>query len=365
MTVAAELAPRSGVCIAVDCMGGDHGPSATLPACRAFLAAHPDAALILVGRIEALAPAREWPRCTLVAATEVVEMDDPIEVALRRKRDSSLRVAISQVKAGADGTSAAQACVSAGNTGALMAVSRYVLKTLDGIDRPAIAAVMPNQCGGYTTVLDLGANVDCTAEHLLQFAVMGSALVASVAGKPTPSVGLLNIGEEEIKGSEVIKRAGELLRQAADRGHLNFHGNVEGNDIFKGTTDIVVCDGFAGNVALKTSEGLAKMLGDFLKEEYTRNWLSRLAAAVSYPVIKRFRRRVDHRRYNGAALLGLKGIVVKSHGSADRLAFATALKRAASEASHGLIERIGEEIARLNALSPSLPPAASPAERAA
>ena len=192
MTVAAELAPRSGVCIAVDCMGGDHGPSATLPACRAFLAAHPDAALILVGRIEALAPAREWPRCTLVAATEVVEMDDPIEVALRRKRDSSLRVAISQVKAGADGTSAAQACVSAGNTGALMAVSRYVLKTLDGIDRPAIAAVMPNQCGGYTTVLDLGANVDCTAEHLLQFAVMGSALVAAVAGTPNPSVGLLN-----------------------------------------------------------------------------------------------------------------------------------------------------------------------------
>ena len=193
-------------------MGGDHGPVVTLPACKAFLDAHPDAELILVGRAADLAPAADWPRCRTVVATEVVEMDDSIEIALRRKKDSSLRVAVSQLRPDATGLAAADACVSAGNTGALMAVSRYVLKTLDGIDRPAIATVMPNQRDGYTTVLDLGANVDCTAEHLLQFALMGSALVAAVDGKDNPSVGLLNIGEEAIKGSETIKQAGELLR---------------------------------------------------------------------------------------------------------------------------------------------------------
>ena len=212
-----------------------------------------------------------WPRCTRVEASEVVEMTDSVETALRRKKDSSLRVAVSQVKPHADRASLAQACVSAGNTGALMAVSRYVLKTVDGIDRPAIATVMPNQRDGFTTVLDLGANVDCTAEHLLQFAVMGSALVAAVSGKAEPTVGLLNIGEEAIKGGETIKLAGELLRAAAAAGVVNFHGNVEANDIFKGTTDIVVCDGFVGNVMLKTAEGLASMLTSFIKEEFTRN----------------------------------------------------------------------------------------------
>src|SRR2546423_6907998 len=224
--------------LAVDCMGGDEGPSVRLPACEAFLAAHPKAELILVGRADALARATTWPRCTIVAATEVVEMDDPIEVALRRKKDSSMRLAVSQVKSDGEGVAAAAACVSAGNTGALMAVSRYLLKTLEGIDRPAIATVMPNERDGFTTVLDLGANVDCTADHLLQFAVMGSALVAAVEGKEDPSVGLLNIGEEAIKGSETIKQAAELLRAAAASGHLNFYGNVEGNDIFKGTSDI-------------------------------------------------------------------------------------------------------------------------------
>ena len=202
-----------------------------------------------------------------------------------------------------------------------MALARYLLKTLDGIDRPAIATVMPNQRDGYTTVLDLGANVDCTAEHLLQFAVMGSALVAAVDGKEEPSVGLLNIGEEAIKGSDMIKRAGELLRAAAADGHLNFYGNVEGNDIFKGTTDIVVCDGFVGNVLLKTGEGLASMLSDFIRQEFTRNVFTKLAALVALPVLKRFKHRVDHRRYNGAALLGLRGLVFKSHGSADAFAF--------------------------------------------
>ena len=259
----------------------------------------------------------------------------------------------------------AHACVSAGNTGALMGTAKFVLKTLPGIDRPAICAVLPTRTG-QVYALDMGANADCTPEHLLQFAIMGSTLVKAVEGKANPTVGLLNIGSEEIKGNEVVKKAAELLRAAP----VNFHGNVEGDDIYKGTTDIVVCDGFAGNVALKTSEGLAKMLADFLKEEYTRNWLSRVAALVSYPVIERFRRRVDHRRYNGAALLGLKGIVVKSHGSADRLAFATALARAASEASHGLIERIGEEIARIHSLTPGVlapgaPTPVSPSERAA
>ena len=238
MSAPAKL-PR--VTLAVDCMGGDHGPAATLPACRAFLAAHPQAELILVGRAESLASASGWPRCSLVIATEVVEMDDSIEVALRRKKDSSMRVAIGQVRCDASGASAAQACVSAGNTGALMAVSRYLLKTIDGIDRPAIAAVMPSEREGGTTVLDLGANVDCTAQHLLQFAVMGSALVAAVEGRENPSVGLLNIGEEAIKGSETIKQAAELLRQAAASGHLNFHGNVEGNDIFKGKIGRASC----------------------------------------------------------------------------------------------------------------------------
>ena len=357
MTVAAP--PRLGnVRIAVDCMGGDHGPAVTLPACRAFLAAHPNAELILVGRAEALAPAQGWQRCSHVVATEVVAMDDPLEVALRRKKDSSLRVAVNQVKPDASGMSNAQACISAGNTGALMAVSRYVLKTLEGIDRPAIAAVMPNQRGGYTTVLDLGANVDCTAEHLLQFAVMGSALVAAVDGKENQSVGLLNIGEEEIKGSEIIKRAGELLRAAADHGHLNFHGNVEGNDIFKGTTDIVVCDGFVGNVALKTAEGAAAMFVGILREEFSRSWWTRLAALAAGPVLQRFKARLDHRRYSGGSLLGLRGLVFKAHGSSDAFAFEQALNRAYDAARNGLLERVHDRILETLAAAPAAGPAA-------
>jgi glycerol-3-phosphate acyltransferase PlsX len=331
--------------LAVDCMGGDHGPSVTLPACRAFLDKHPGAELILVGRPEALTAAAAWPRCRVVAASEVVAMDDPVEVALRRKRDSSMRIAIQQLKADRDGNPAqAHACVSAGNTGALMAVARYLLKTLDGIDRPAIATVMPNQTGRYTTVLDLGANVDCTAEHLLQFAVMGSALVATVDGIEEPSVGLLNIGEEAIKGSESIKQAGELLRAAAAAGQLNFFGNVEGNDIFKGTTDLVVCDGFVGNVMLKTSEGLATMIGAFIKEEFSRNLLTKLVALLALPILKAFKHRVDHRRFNGAALLGLRGLVFKSHGSADAYAFEQALARAYDAARNRLLDRVHDRI---------------------
>jgi len=333
-------------------MGGDHGPAVTLPACRAFLAAHPQAELLLVGLPEALQEAAAWPRVRIVPASEVVSMDDPIEVALRRKKDSSMRVALSQLKPGKDGTPAlAQACVSAGNTGALMAVAKYLLKTLEGIDRPAIATVMPNQVGGFTTVLDLGANVDCGPEHLLQFAVMGSALVSAVDGKENPSVGLLNIGEEMIKGNETIKRAGELLREVAAHDQLNFHGNVEGNDIFKGTTDVVVCDGFVGNVALKTAEGLASMISSFIKAEFTRTPWTKLIALLAMPVLQRFKNRVDHRRFNGAALLGLRGLVFKSHGSADAFAFEQALNRAYDAARNRLLDRVHDRIvATLQAL---------------
>ncbi|WP_332815015.1 phosphate acyltransferase PlsX [Ramlibacter sp.] len=329
--------------LAVDCMGGDHGPAVTLPACRSFLQAHPEARLLLVGSGEAL---RDFhPRAAHVPASEVVAMDDPVEVALRRKKDSSMRVAIQQVKDGH-----ADAAVSAGNTGALMALARYLLKTLDGIDRPAIASPLPNARGGATTVLDLGANVDCTEQHLLQFAVMGSALVSALNDRDQPSVGLLNIGEEVIKGNEVIKRAGELLRSAAAAGDLNFHGNVEGNDIFKGTTDIVVCDGFVGNVALKTSEGLASMIGGFLREEFSRNSLTRAAALLAYPVLSAFKQRVDYRRYNGAALLGLRGLVFKSHGSADAFAFERALARAYDAARNQLLDRVQARIAHARPL---------------
>jgi glycerol-3-phosphate acyltransferase PlsX len=327
------------ITIAVDCMGGDHGPQVTLPACRQFLEQHPEAALILVGLAEPLA-GFSHPRARIVAASEVVTMDDPLEIALRRKKDSSMRVAIQQVKDGS-----AQAAVSAGNTGALMAISRYLLKTVDGIERPAIAGQIPNATGGATTMLDLGANVDCTAEHLLQFAVMGSALVSVLSNKESPTVGLLNIGEEVIKGNETIKRAGDLLRSAAKSGDLNFFGNVEGNDIFKGTVDLVVCDGFVGNVALKTSEGLAAMILGFLKAEFVRNVFTKMAAIAAYSVLNALKKRVDHRRYNGAALLGLRGLVFKSHGSADELGFGYALQRAYDAARNNLLDRVQVRIA--------------------
>jgi glycerol-3-phosphate acyltransferase PlsX len=345
-------------------MGGDHGPAATLPGCRAFLASHPQAELILVGTEPALASAKGWERSKSVIATEVVSMDDTLEVAMRRKKDSSLRVAIAQVKAGEADAAPAQACVSAGNTGALMAVARYLLKTVEGIDRPAIAAYLPNAKGRLTQVLDLGANVDCTAEHLLQFAVMGSALASALSGDDNPSVGLLNIGEEAIKGSETIKRAADLLRAAAADGHLNFYGNVEGNDIFKGTTDIVVCDGFVGNVMLKTSEGLAAMLGGMIREEFRRSLFTKLAALVSLPVLNHFKARVDHRRYSGGALLGLKGLVFKAHGSSDAFAFEQALARAYDAARNRLLERVHDRILETLQAMPSAvdEPNLSPAE---
>ncbi len=334
--------------LAVAVMGGAHGPSVTLPACRALLDAHPQSRVLLVGQLESMQVHLhqhglvDHPRVQVVPATEMVTMDDSVEVALRRKKDSSMRRALELVKVGS-----ADACVSSGNTGALMAVARYVLKTLPGIDRPAIATYLPNARGTGTLMLDLGANVDCGAEHLLQFAVMGTAF-ASAGGHPNPRVGLLNIGEEVIKGNEMIKQAGELLRRAHAEGRLNFFGNVEGNDIFKGTTDIVICDGFVGNVALKASEGLAQMLTGMIREEFTRTPLAKLLAFAAMPVLKRFRKRVDPRRYNGAALLGLRGLVVKSHGSADAFSFQQALERAHEAAVGRVVQEIEQVVAMLH-----------------
>ena len=327
------------VTLAVDCMGGDHGPSVTLLACKQFLQAHPDAKLLLIGLPQALQHFQH-PRATLVAASEVVTMEDPLEVALRRKKDSSMRVAIEQVRDGK-----ADVAVSAGNTGALMAIARYVLKTMEGIDRPAIAGQFPNAKGGATTMLDMGANVDCSPQHLLQFALMGTALVSVLNGDENPTVGLLNIGEEDIKGGENIKKTAELLRSAAKSGDLNFYGNVEGDDIFHGTVDIVVCDGFVGNVALKASEGLASMISGFLKKSFSINIFTKIAGIIAYPALSGFKRLVDHRRHNGAALLGLRGLVFKSHGSADALAFEVALSRAYDAAHHQLLARVERRLA--------------------
>jgi glycerol-3-phosphate acyltransferase PlsX len=326
-------------CVAIDCMGGDHGPSVTVPAALRFLADHPAARLILVGREEEvrvlLGTQAGEPRLRVVHASEVVGMDESPAIALRNKKDSSMRVAINLVRNGE-----ADACVSAGNTGALMAISRFVLKMLPGIERPAICTALPT-VKGHTHMLDLGANVDCGPEHLYQFGIMGAMLVAATEHKERPTVGILNIGEEEIKGNEVVKAAAELLRDS----DLNFIGNVEGDGIYKGEADVIVCDGFVGNVALKTSEGLAQMLGSALRNEFKRNLLTKMAAVVAMSVLDGFKRRFDHRRYNGAILLGLKGISVKSHGSADAFAFTHAIARAYDAAENGVLERISRRLA--------------------
>jgi phosphate acyltransferase len=330
----------SDVTLAIDCMGGDNGPSVTVPAALRFIESNPAASVILVGLRDAIdaelrrraAPAE---RVRVRHAAEIVTMDESPATAVKRKKDSSMRVAIDLVKNGE-----AHAAVSAGNTGALMATAHFVLRTLPGIDRPALVSVLPTMTG-QTYMLDLGASPDCKPEHLLQFAVMGSILVSAVEHRERPSVGLLNIGAEAIKGNQIVKQAGDLLRAS----ELNFVGNVEGDGIFRGEVDVVVCDGFVGNVALKTSEGLVRMMGTFLREEFTRNPLRRLAALFARPALAAFRRRVDPRRYNGATLLGLKGVVVKSHGSADVLAFRRAIERAAEEVQGGVLERIQGELA--------------------
>jgi phosphate acyltransferase len=321
-------------------MGGDHGAHVTVPAALEFQARTPDVEVVLVGQRDAIESHLSGtnPRVRVHPASEVVAMDEPPAQALRYKKDSSMRVAVNLVKSGE-----AHACVSAGNTGALMAISRFVLKTLPAIDRPAIATVLPNSRRTNTYVLDLGANVDCTAEHLLQFGIMGAMLVAAVEHKERPTVGLLNIGVEDIKGNEAVKQAAELLRESG----LNFVGNVEGDDIYKGTVDVVVCDGFVGNVALKASEGVVHMMTTTMREEFSRNPFTRLAALIAMPVIRAFRDRLDPRRYNGASLLGLRGIVIKSHGSADVFAFGQALERAVEEVRNNVPQRIEARMGQL------------------
>jgi len=332
------------ITVAIDVMGGDHGPHVTVPAAIKSLARHPDLNIILVGPQDMIAAElkarrhRASPRLIIRHCTEVVAMDEAPASALRNKKDSSMRVAINLVKSGE-----ADACVSAGNTGALMATARFVLKTLPGIDRPALAAVMPT-IKGHTLVLDMGANVDCTAEHLLQFGIMGAMLVSAVDQNPNPSIGLLNIGEENIKGNDMVKQAAKLIRDS----HLNFYGNVEGDDIFKGTTDVVVCDGFVGNVALKVSEGVARMIATTLRDEFRRTLWTKIAGLVALPVINAFKRRLDPRRFNGATLLGLKGVVVKSHGSADRFSFEHAIETAIQEVRNNVLKRITDQMQLLH-----------------
>ena len=331
------------VIIALDAMGGDHGPGVTVPSALHVLKEHKNLKIILVGQQDALeaelSKLGKTPdeRLMLQHASQVVEMDDLPSRALRLKKDSSMRVAINLVK-----SNDAHACVSAGNTGALMATARFVLKTIPGIDRPAIIVTMPT-IKGHTHVLDMGANIDVSADSLFEFAVMGSVLTQAVDNLPQPRVGLLNIGEEEMKGNERVKEAARLLSSS----DLNYIGFVEGDDIYKGKADVVVCDGFVGNVSLKTTEGVAQMIYHYLKQEFTRNILTKLAALVAMPVLKALRRRIDPRRYNGASLLGLQGIVVKSHGSADKLSFAYAIREAIKEVEKDVPERIGMQIERI------------------
>ncbi len=331
------------ITISLDAMGGDIGPATVVPAALCALKESPQLKLILVGDEQAIARYLKGADRTLADRTRIhpasqqVEMDELPSSALRNKKDSSMRVAINLVKEGT-----ADACVSAGNTGALMAIARFVLKTLPGIDRPAIITALPS-IEGHTHMLDLGANIDCSAEHLFQFAVMGAELVRAVDDIERPRIGLLNIGEEAIKGNEQVKQTARLLASNP----LNYIGFVEGDDIYTGGTDLVVCDGFIGNVALKSSEGVAKMISHYLKESFAANPLSRLAGLVAMPVLKAFRRRIDPRCYNGASLLGLQGIVIKSHGGADSLAFANAIKIAQLEVDKGVPSLISKQVESL------------------
>lgn len=328
------------ISIALDAMGGDSGLDVVVPAAISAVNQHPDVQIILVGDEAKLQPAitaagaAANPRLKIHHASQTVEMDELASSAMRNKKDSSMRVALNLVKDGV-----ANACVSAGNTGALMATSRFVLKMLPGIDRPAICTSLPSLTG-HTWMLDLGANVDCNAEHLFQFSLMGSVLATAVDGNKHPRVGLLNIGEEEIKGNEQVKEAAQLL----SAGMPDYAGYAEGDDIYKGGFDVIVCDGFVGNVSLKTSEGVAKMIAEFIKQEFRRNIFTKLAALIVMPVLKAFRRRIDPRAYNGASLLGLRGIVIKSHGGADAFAFANAIKVAILQVRENVPERITKQL---------------------
>jgi len=326
--------------IALDAMGGDHGPSVVVPAAFRALAEQPELRLIMVGdqavleREIARQGYADADRISIVHASQQVRMDELPSQALRNKKDSSMRVAIDHVKRGE-----AHACVSAGNTGALMATARFVLKTLPGIDRPAIIGTLPS-VHGHTHVLDLGANVDSSPQQLFQFAVMGSVLVSAVDNISRPTVGLLNIGQEEMKGSDAVKEAAQLLA-ASD---IHYVGFVEGDDIYRGTANIVVCDGFVGNVALKSSEGVASMIGHFIREEFQRGVWSRVVGFIALPVLRALRLRIDPREYNGASFVGLRGIVIKSHGGADVVAFARAIDEAIAEIRKNVPERISQHL---------------------
>lgn len=326
--------------IALDAMGGDHGAPVVTAAAKKVLSESKDVRLILVGDQEVLTEELNKQslsvghNLSIQHASQKVEMDESPAAALKNKKDSSMRVAINLVKSGV-----ADACVSAGNTGALMATARFVLKTLPGIDRPAICTALPTM-KGHCHVLDLGANIDCEAEHLFQFGLMGATLVAAIDNIERPTVGLLNIGEEDIKGDETIKAAAKLLQES----NINYKGFVEGDDIYKGKVDVVVADGFSGNVALKASEGVAKMISHFMKEEFNRSLKNKLIGLLAMPVLSAFRRRIDPREYNGASLLGLQGIVVKSHGGADSYSFANAIHVAIKEVDNKVAQNITNHI---------------------
>ena len=326
--------------ISVDAMGGDFGPSVTIPASLKILKKYENISIVLVGNADEIShllkkkKSLNHPRISIHNTTQIVGMDELPQSALKNKKDSSMRVSINLVKEGV-----VDACVSAGNTGALMATARFVLRMLPGIDRPAISSELPS-ANGTTCMLDLGANADCTPEQLLQFGIMGSILTNVLHKKNNPSIGLLSNGSESMKGSEVVKKSAELFRNS----HLNFYGNVEGDDIFKGTTDVVVCDGFTGNISLKTTEGLAQMMANFLTLEFKRNLLTKISALIALPVLKRFKKRLDPRRYNGASFLGLNGIVVKSHGGADEFAFIHALETTISESENDVISKIKDQL---------------------
>lgn len=326
------------ITVALDAAGGDHGVSVIVPAALAYLKQNSGVELILVGREEVIRPllpeGAPPARMSIHPASQEVGMDELPSRALRGKKDSSMRVAIDLVKAGT-----ADACVSAGNTGALMATARFVLKTLPHVDRPAIITALPS-INGRTWMLDLGANVDCSADHLFQFAVMGTELVSAVEGLEAPRVGLLNIGQEEIKGNDQVKQANELLL----RSNLNYQGYVEGDDVYTSDIDVVVADGFVGNVALKSSEGVAKMIGHFMKAGFNRNILTKMAGIVALPVLRSLRCRIDPRHYNGATLVGLRGIVVKSHGSTDTVGFCNAIDIAKKEVLADVATRISRQV---------------------
>jgi glycerol-3-phosphate acyltransferase PlsX len=332
----------NNVTIAIDAMGGDYGVTVTVPAALSILKKYSGVYLILVGDEKQIKSQlgflrRNNKRLSIHHASQQVTMDELPSKALRTKKDSSMRVAIDLVKSGE-----AQACVSAGNTGALMVISRFVLRTLPGVDRPAIVTIFPTvNTSKDVRVLDLGANINSCADHLYQFAVMGSVLTSALDDIRAPKVALLNIGEEEIKGNDLVKQAAQLLSESR---HINYIGYVEGDDIFKGVVDVVVCDGFVGNVALKVVEGTMRLIAFYIKQEFLKNWCARIAAITAYPVIRSLRRKLDPGRYNGASLLGLQGIVIKSHGGANISAFANAIKEAILEIEKNVPQRIGEQV---------------------